>query len=179
MFHDSLSLVVLSLITKLCKWAEVEVLLGDTWVEPKHQIFPIKMHGEGTILKIKKRKVDSGRPGESSTKSVSYVFQHEFDAYLSNQKKQKAQLANLEKAYTGLAKSHCELSVSHSKMKNHDKSRHKFFTWMWTGVKGLWKMLKTNEPLPTLRSNEDGDALATWSNDERAEDNEATKSNED
>ncbi|KAG5576193.1 hypothetical protein H5410_056327 [Solanum commersonii] len=55
-----LSLVVLSLITELCKWAEVEVLLGDTWMEPKHQIFPIKMHGEGTIVKIKKRKVDSG-----------------------------------------------------------------------------------------------------------------------
>ncbi|KAH0745716.1 hypothetical protein KY285_007373 [Solanum tuberosum] len=118
-------------------------------------------------------------PGESSTKSVSYVSQHKFDAYLSNQRKKKAQLANLEKAYTSLAKSHRELSVSHSKMKNHDKSRDKFFTWMWTGVKGLWKMLKTNDPLPTLRSNEDGDALATWSNDERVEDSEATESNED
>ncbi|KAG5591041.1 hypothetical protein H5410_041555 [Solanum commersonii] len=75
--------------------------------------------------------------GESSSRPVSYVPQSEFDAHFKDQKKQKAQLANLEKAYADLAKSHGELSISHSKMKKREKSREKFFTRMWKGVKGL------------------------------------------
>ncbi|KAH0682722.1 hypothetical protein KY290_021320 [Solanum tuberosum] len=99
------------------------------------------MHCEGTILKIKKRKVDSGmsihveedsaiamvlRPfeslaielkmvkeivmnlpqglGESSSGPVSYSPQHEFDGYLSYQRKQRGHIASLKKAYASLAK---------------------------------------------------------------------------
>ncbi|KAG5586509.1 hypothetical protein H5410_046943 [Solanum commersonii] len=43
--------------TKLCKWAEVEVYLGGT----QNQIFPLKMQAEGTMVKIKKRKIDVGK----------------------------------------------------------------------------------------------------------------------
>ncbi|KAH0746165.1 hypothetical protein KY285_007822 [Solanum tuberosum] len=44
---------------ELRKHAEVEVLLGDTWVEPKNPIFPLKICGEDMVVKSKKRKVDS------------------------------------------------------------------------------------------------------------------------
>ncbi|KAG5585990.1 hypothetical protein H5410_046424 [Solanum commersonii] len=57
------------------------------------------------------------------------------ESYLG--RKKKVQLANLEKAYTCLAKSHGELSISYSKMKKKKKSCDKFFTRMWKGVKGL------------------------------------------
>ncbi|KAH0776652.1 hypothetical protein KY290_008063 [Solanum tuberosum] len=57
--HDSMTLVVPSMIMELCIRAEVELLPGDTWMEPKNPIFPLKMCGEGTVVKSKKRKVDS------------------------------------------------------------------------------------------------------------------------
>ncbi|KAH0642234.1 hypothetical protein KY290_033830 [Solanum tuberosum] len=110
--------------------------------------------------------------GESSSGPVSYVPQSEFDAYFKDQRKQKARLANLEKAYADLAKSHGELSISHSKMKKWEKSREKFFTRMWKGVKGLWKVLKANESLPISRPEEDGHEPAAWSDDGGAEDSE-------
>ncbi|KAK6789387.1 hypothetical protein RDI58_013186 [Solanum bulbocastanum] len=50
----------------------------------------------------------------------------------------------------------------------------KFFTRMWKGVKGLWKVLKANESLPTSRPEEDGDDPATWSDDGGYEDSGAT-----
>ncbi|KAK6782111.1 hypothetical protein RDI58_019907 [Solanum bulbocastanum] len=65
-------------------------------------------------------------------------------------------------AYVDFAKSHGELSISHNKMKKLEKSKDKFFTRMWKWVKGLWKVLKANEPLPTSRPDEDGYELATW-----------------
>ncbi|KAL3330165.1 hypothetical protein AABB24_034161 [Solanum stoloniferum] len=108
--------------------------------------------------------------GESSSGLVSYVPQSEFDAYFKDQRKQKAQLANLEKAYADLAKSHGELRISHSKMRKREKSREKFFTRMWKGVKGLWKVLKANESLPISRPEEDGHEPTAWSDDGGAED---------
>ncbi|KAH0665270.1 hypothetical protein KY290_027542 [Solanum tuberosum] len=110
---------------------------------------------------------------ESKYGLVSYVPQSEFDIYL------KVQLANLEKAYAGLAKSHVELSISYNKMKKQEKSINKFFTRMWKGVKGLWKVLKANEPLLTLRLGENGDELDVWNDYGGAEDSEATDTNED
>ncbi|KAG5571663.1 hypothetical protein H5410_061429 [Solanum commersonii] len=173
-------LVVPSLSTELCKRAEVDVLPGDNWIEPKNPIFAHKMHGEGTLIKSKKRKVDSGKSVHvednfpiPSTANI-YVPQSEFDAYLKDQRKQKSQLTNLEKAYTSLAKSHGDLSISHSKIKKREKSRDKVFTQMWKGVKVLWKVLKANETLPTSKNEENGDEPATWSNDGGDEDSEAT-----
>ncbi|KAK6773791.1 hypothetical protein RDI58_029029 [Solanum bulbocastanum] len=60
-FHDSLSLIFPSLITKLYKHGEVEVLPIDNWVEIKNQIFPLKIRGEGAVMKRKKRKTNSGQ----------------------------------------------------------------------------------------------------------------------
>ncbi|KAH0773514.1 hypothetical protein KY290_010651 [Solanum tuberosum] len=113
-------------------------------------------------------------PGESSSRPISYVPQSKFDAYLKDQRKQKSQLTNLEKAYTSLAKSHGDLTISHSKIKKREKSRDKVFTQMWKGVKVLWKVLKANVPLPTSKHEENGDEPATWSNDGGDEDSEAT-----
>ncbi|KAH0722620.1 hypothetical protein KY290_005270 [Solanum tuberosum] len=157
------------------------------------------MRGKGTVVKIKKRKVDSDksmhivkddsptppivvpfesltselwilkelvtrllqRSSDSSSGPVSYFLQSEFHAYLKDQRKQKAQLANLDKAYASLTKEHDELSISHSKIKKWEKSRDKFFTRMWKGVKVLWKVLKVNEPLSTSKPKEDRDDPAT------------------
>ncbi|KAG5576965.1 hypothetical protein H5410_057099, partial [Solanum commersonii] len=69
----------------------------------------------------------------------------------------KCVLPNLEKPYARLSKSHGELSISLSRMKKQEKSRDKFFTQMWKCVKGLYKVLKANEELPTSRPHKDED----------------------
>ncbi|KAG5585991.1 hypothetical protein H5410_046425 [Solanum commersonii] len=51
--HGNQSCIFPSLITELWTWVKVEELSGETWVKPKHQIIPLKMRGEGTILKSK------------------------------------------------------------------------------------------------------------------------------
>ncbi|KAH0644970.1 hypothetical protein KY284_032854 [Solanum tuberosum] len=142
----------------------------------------------GTNVKSKKKKDDSGKsihveedspippvlgPFESLASELKIV--KDIVTKLpqgSDQRKQKARLANLEKAYADLAKSHGELSISHSKMKKWEKSKEKFFTRMWKGVKGLWKVLKASESLPISRPEEDGHEPAAWSDDDGAEDSE-------
>ncbi|KAG5590230.1 hypothetical protein H5410_040744 [Solanum commersonii] len=42
--HYNLSLIVPSLLTEVCKLTEVEIFLGDNWMEPKNLIFSFKMH---------------------------------------------------------------------------------------------------------------------------------------
>ncbi|KAG5615483.1 hypothetical protein H5410_015307 [Solanum commersonii] len=96
------------------------------------------MRDEGTVVKIKKRKIDlvlaselkimkeivmrlPQRSGESSSKPVSQVLQYESYSYLRDQRKQKAQVDKLEKAYIGLAKSQGELSLSHRNIKKREK----------------------------------------------------------
>ncbi|KAH0679280.1 hypothetical protein KY284_020365 [Solanum tuberosum] len=64
-------------------------------------------------------------------------------------------------------------------MKKREKIRDKFFKWMWKGVKGLWNVLKANEPLPTSKKEEVGDEPASLFDDEGADDSEATESEED
>uniref|UniRef100_M1DH51 Uncharacterized protein n=1 Tax=Solanum tuberosum TaxID=4113 RepID=M1DH51_SOLTU len=67
----------------------------------------------------------------------------------------------------------------HRKIKKREKSRDMFYTWIWKGVKGLWNVLKANDPLPTSRSDEVVGEPAPWSDNERAQDIEATESVED
>ncbi|KAH0776349.1 hypothetical protein KY290_007760 [Solanum tuberosum] len=117
--------------------------------------------------------------GDSSPRRMSFVPHCEFNAYWKDHKKQKLQLDNLEKACTGLANSHGELSLSYSKMKKHEKSRDNFITRMWKGFKGLWKLLKANEPLQTLRPDEIRDAPTLLIDDEGAEYNNTTKREKD
>ncbi|KAG5571243.1 hypothetical protein H5410_061009 [Solanum commersonii] len=174
--HNTLSLVVPSLIMELCKRAKVEVLPSDTWMEPKIFIFPLKMRGEGLVVKIKKMKIDYDKSvhvvddspmhpvvgpfyslaselrvvqelveklpqgtSESSAGPRSYVPQSEFDAYLSDQGKQKSQLANLRRPMLA------------------------------------WPSHMANEPLPLSRSDDEEDEPDTWSDDGRDEDREATE----
>lgn len=49
--------------------------------------------------------------------------------------------------HTKFVGSHKEFSKSHEMMKIRKKKRDKFFTRMWKGVKGLWKVLKPKDPL--------------------------------
>ncbi|KAG5580295.1 hypothetical protein H5410_050922 [Solanum commersonii] len=109
--HDKLSLVVPALVTELCK--QLEVLRDDTWVKCIIPIFPLKMCGEGTMLKCRKRKVDSDKSvhmeNDSPTPLIYEPFDtlanelkiikeiSEFDAYLKDQRNKKSQLENLEK----------------------------------------------------------------------------------
>ncbi|KAH0642060.1 hypothetical protein KY290_035212 [Solanum tuberosum] len=182
--HDILSLVVPSFITKLCNRAEVEVLSGETLMHPNNPIFPLKMCGEGMVVKSKKRKVDSRKSIHVDDDSPAPPIVVPFESLESEScivkeivtRKQKAQLINLEKAYAGLAKSHGALSIIHSKMKKREKSRDKFFTQMWKRVKCLWKVLKATEPPQISRPDGDGDGDEpdTWSDDGGDEDSEAT-----
>ncbi|KAH0709288.1 hypothetical protein KY284_010715 [Solanum tuberosum] len=158
--HDSISLVVPSLITELCKQVEVEKRKIDyvksVHVEDDSLLPPVggdfeSLASELRVVKELVAKQSQG-PGESSVGTKSYVPQSEFDA---------SQFANLEKAYASLAQSHGESSISHSKIKKREKSRDKFFTRMWKGVKGLWNVLKANKPLPTSRTDEEEDESTT------------------
>ncbi|KAG5610028.1 hypothetical protein H5410_021309 [Solanum commersonii] len=163
--HDIHSLLILSLITELCKRVKVKILLGDTWMD--RNILSIHLRYTTPILGpfeslasqlwIVKKIVSwlPQGPGESSVEPRSFVPQSEFYGYVRDQRNQKAQFASFKNSYARLAKSHGELSISNGKMKKQEKSRHKFFTRIWKGVKGLWEVLKANEPLPTSRLDED------------------------
>ncbi|KAH0706094.1 hypothetical protein KY285_012248 [Solanum tuberosum] len=122
--HDSISLLIPSLITELCKQVEVEKRKIDyvksVHVEDDSLLPPVGGDFESfaSELRVVKELVakQSQGPGESSVGTKSYVPQSEFDA---------SQFANLEKAYASLAQSHGELSISHSKIKKREKSRDK------------------------------------------------------
>ncbi|KAK6782020.1 hypothetical protein RDI58_019816 [Solanum bulbocastanum] len=180
--HDILSVVIPSLITELFNRAEVELLPGETLMDPKNPIFPLIMCGEGMVVKSKKRKVDSRKSihvdDDSSTPPIVGLFESlESESCIVKEivtRKQNTQLTNLEKAYAGLAKLHGELSIIHNKMKKREKSRDKFFTQMWKRVQCLWKVLKVTEPPLISRPEGDGDELDTWSNDGGDEDSEVT-----
>ncbi|KAK6780079.1 hypothetical protein RDI58_022263 [Solanum bulbocastanum] len=58
---DSLSLIFPYVILELCKRAKVQMLPGDTCMEPKIMIVPLKMCGEGSVVKIKMWKMDYGK----------------------------------------------------------------------------------------------------------------------
>lgn len=50
-----------SLITLLCKRADVEEYLGDNQISLKEPIYPLKMHGAGTTSNRKNRQIDLGK----------------------------------------------------------------------------------------------------------------------
>lgn len=59
--EDIPTFMFLLLITELCKQVRIDKYFGDNQVKPKSQIFTLKKCGEGTIRKIKMRKIDSGK----------------------------------------------------------------------------------------------------------------------
>ncbi|KAH0734779.1 hypothetical protein KY285_010486 [Solanum tuberosum] len=87
---------------ELFKRVEVEILLSDTWMEPKilsiHLRYVVRSRGE-------KQKEEDGlrRSWKSFPKG---------------------------RAYASLTQSHDELRISHGKMKKREKIRDKFFTRM-------------------------------------------------
>lgn len=47
--------------------------------------------------------------------------------------------------------SYGKLRASHEKMKKKEKKKDKFFSNMWKRVKGLWKVIKPQDRLPSPR----------------------------
>lgn len=62
-----------------------------------------------------------------------------------------------------MAQSYRDLKESHEKIVKREKKREKFFTKIWKGVKGTFKVLKPKEQLPSLRFESDDEAPAEWS----------------
>ncbi|KAF3658082.1 hypothetical protein FXO38_13380 [Capsicum annuum] len=65
---------------------------------------------------------------------------------------------------------HRELRDFHEKMVKRDKKRNKFFTNMWKGVKGFWKILKPRDRLPSSRVDIDAEAPVELSGHEDTDD---------
>ncbi|KAJ8544704.1 hypothetical protein K7X08_017287 [Anisodus acutangulus] len=57
-------------------------------------------------------------------------------------------------------------------MRKREKKRDKFFTRMWKGVKGIWKVLKPKESLRSTRPEVDNDAPVQWSKEEGEDDHD-------
>lgn len=101
--------------------------------------------------------------GEPSTTHHSYVSRVDYDEYNKEQKKQKTTIDQLEEAYSSFVASHQDLRRAHEKIITRDKKRDKFFTKMWKGVKGLWKVLKPQRRLPIYWVESDNDSPSEWS----------------
>nr|XP_033515315.1 uncharacterized protein LOC117279819 [Nicotiana tomentosiformis] len=121
-------------------------------------------------------------PGGTSEGPCACISKKTFQKYLDDQKKQGYHLKKLEKAYTDLATVHGTLSTSHAKlenahtrMKKKEKKRDKFFSHVWKGVKGIWKVLKPQELVPSTKPEDDDDAPIHWSEEEEEEE-DATES---
>lgn len=69
--HGIPMLMFPSLITELFKRVEVEKYLGDNQISSKTLIYPLKMHGEVTTSKNKKRKINLGKSVDDDLESWS------------------------------------------------------------------------------------------------------------
>lgn len=72
----------------------------------------------------------------------------------------------LEKLYTNLARLNQELSESYEKITKKKNKTYKFFTQVWKGVKGLWKVLTLRDPLPSFSQVKEDDVSAYCSKDD-------------
>lgn len=97
--------------------------------------------------------------GVPSTTQYSYEAQSNNVMYLEDQSTQGATIKRLEMAYSSLAESHRGLRDSHKKMKKRKNKRDKFFTKIWKGVRGLWKVLKPRDSLDTSKDDINDEAL--------------------
>lgn len=111
-------------------------------------------------------------PGEPSIAYHSYVAQTDCERFLEDQKAQGSTISRIKQSYSALEWSHRDLRDSHNKMKRRGKKRDKFFTRMWEGVKGLWKVLNPQYRLPYPREDMDDDTSSRWSEDEELHSND-------
>lgn len=63
-----------------------------------------------------------------------------YKKYKNDQKKQRATIYRLDRAYLSLTQAHRDLMDSHEKIKNRYKKRDKLFMKMQKGVKTFWKV---------------------------------------
>ncbi|XP_070049013.1 uncharacterized protein [Nicotiana tomentosiformis] len=106
---DNQGLMFPSLITKLCRQAEVEVRSTDHWLPADKPFHPLRVTGEGSAVKSKKRK-------------VTIVGRSE-----------------LEASYGNLAKAHVDLQSDFEKEKARNKKKGKFMIKMWRGIKAIFQ----------------------------------------
>ncbi|KAF3681551.1 hypothetical protein FXO38_01654 [Capsicum annuum] len=174
-----------SLITELPKRAKVKEYVADTWVHPCPHIIPLKFRGEGAPGQSNKRNMDFEKLAQQDTDSYtplsanpldgissqmkelgshypSYVTQSDYDIYHEEQKKQRATVAKLARAYSALVGSHKDLKESHMKMVKRETKRDKFFKKLWKRVKGIFKVHKPNNRPPLPRMDSKDKATANW-----------------
>ncbi|KAH0738178.1 hypothetical protein KY290_036883 [Solanum tuberosum] len=113
------------------------------------------MQAESTMVKSKKRKIDVGT-------SVQVEEDFPIPPILGPYESLASELKNVKEIVTKLPQGGRRVEIS---------SLHGC-----GGVKGLLKVLKINEPLPTSRPNKDRDEPTVWNDDEGVKDSEATDS---
>lgn len=82
-----------------------------------------------------------------------------------DQKEQGVIISRIEREYSFLEQSHQSLRESYDKMRRREKKKDKFFTCMWKGVKGPWKVLKPKERLSSPRTDSNNEILTRWYED--------------
>lgn len=102
-------------------------------------------------------------PREPPTRRHSYVSHSEYEKYQEDQKKKKATVSKLERAYSVVVESGKDLQDSYEKIRKREKKRDNFFRKIWKGVKGLWRVLKPCDKLPSSRVESDKEAPTEWS----------------
>lgn len=70
MFQGSSTLMFLSLITKLCRCAQVEEWNGDHWIPLDKPFHPLRVNGEGSVIKSKKKKMEIVVSEGSSSQAI-------------------------------------------------------------------------------------------------------------
>ncbi|KAF3653859.1 hypothetical protein FXO37_16758 [Capsicum annuum] len=86
----------------------------------------------------------------------------DYNIYHEEQKKKGATAARLERAYSALVGAHRDLRDVHEKMMKREKKRYKFFKKIWKGVKCIFKVLKPNHRLTSLRLDSEDEAPVDW-----------------
>lgn len=90
----------------------------------------------------------------------------DYEKYIEEQQNQGAILANMERSYSALATSHRDLNESHAKIVKREKKRGKLFKRFWKMVKGIFKVRKPNQPIPSPRLASEDEEPAEWSADD-------------
>ncbi|KAF3620519.1 hypothetical protein FXO38_00753 [Capsicum annuum] len=130
--------------------------------------YVLEKKSRGTPLNIGVREIFSRLTqgqGDSTTYH-SYISQSNYKRYREEQEKQGATVVYVERSYSALAASYRKLKDSLEKMVNRQKKRGKFFRKLWKRVKYIFKVLKHNHPIPSLRLDSEDETPVEWSADD-------------
>lgn len=102
-------------------------------------------------------------PRESSTVHYSYASQFDYEIYQEELKKQGASISKLERTYSSFIISQRDLRASQEKKVERVNKREKFLYKIQRGVKGIFKVLKPKQRLPSPSVEIDDRDPAKWS----------------